>query len=188
MFFTSSGLKAKRLTRLVIAPLYGCTSSTQVFRFSSLAFCLLLSVWAFTLGVQAYRSSTEALPKCAYQLGTHRLALQIPQTMQQYEDGLMFRRKLAANEGMLFLFAQPQVTHFWMKHCFISMDYVYGAKQQVLAFAENIPPCPAQSKGCPIYSSPQPVTWVLELPAGSVKRLNLQAGMVLKALEAAGGT
>lgn len=126
---------------------------------------------------------TLKLPYLAYTLTTpegqsHSLWLQLPVTEEQSRVGLMFRHRMKQNTGMLFRFPQPRYTLFWMKHCFIPLDFVYGYEDTVVATTENLAACPS-GKNCPVYESPSAVTWLLELPAGSVKGLGIVPGSTL---------
>jgi uncharacterized protein len=142
---------------------------------------LVLTTWA-----QPFTPSKAGLPASAlmpytpYQLGKHRLELQEPETPEDFEKGLMGRKHLDANQGMLFRFEPAQPTRFWMKGCLLPLDFIYGLGHTVVGSTPNVPPC--VQPPCTILNSPGPVNWVLELPAGSIKRLNLHSGLRLKKL------
>ena len=46
----------------------------------------------------------------------HRIHTQVAQTPRQREIGLMYRKDMPANEGMLFVFERPSTQCFWMKN------------------------------------------------------------------------
>jgi uncharacterized protein len=125
-------------------------------------------------------SVTANLPYTVYKLGRHSLYLQEPKTPEHFEAGLMGRSQLEANHGMLFRFEPAQPTRFWMKDCLLPLDFVYGLGQTVVATTPNVAPC--VQTPCSILNSPGAVNWVLELPAGSIKRLNLHSGLTLHPL------
>ncbi|MBI3607076.1 MAG: DUF192 domain-containing protein [Nitrospirae bacterium] len=106
-------------------------------------------------------------------------AVEVPQTREGQERGLMFRSRLEPRTGMLFLFSMIDQHPIWMKNCLIALDLVWldGAKRVVAIRAET-PPCAADP--CPIYSSPVPSLYVLEIPAGAAKREGLTLGSLLK--------
>lgn len=84
----------------------------------------------------------------------------------------MFIKKLRADQGMLFLFNQPELASFWMKNTYVSLDIVFIAPDGIVAnIAHNTEPLSL----APIESV-APVTGVLELAAGTAARIGLVAG------------
>lgn len=104
--------------------------------------------------------------------GAHRFDVWIAADDQSRERGLMYVRELPPGKGMLFLFEQPQPVAFWMKDTYVSLDLVFiGPDEFVVNVAENTEPLslePIESEG--------PVTAVLELVAGTAKRIGLGPG------------
>lgn len=94
---------------------------------------------------------------------------------EEKQQGLMHRDRLPAGTGMLFIYATPQPTRFWNKNVRFSIDILYFDENQAFLRADTrIPPCPHSE--CPVYQTGQSVKYVLELPAGTHERLNLQPG------------
>src|SRR6202045_4869016 len=54
--------------------------------------------------------------------GKHRFSVEEAQTPQQMAQGLMFRRAMAADAGMLFEFDTPQIPSFWRNNTFLTPD------------------------------------------------------------------
>lgn len=89
--------------------------------------------------------------------------------------GLMFRERLDADAGMLFVFEAEQPLAFWMKNTLIPLDILYFDNDGVLvSMAERTPPC--RSGSCPTYPSARPARFVLELNAGTAKSLGIRPG------------
>lgn len=89
------------------------------------------------------------------------------------EYGLMCRRAIASDRGMLFDFKQPvEGVAFWMRNTLIPLDIVYIRPDgTVLSIARNVPPLderPVPSGGV--------VRWVLELRAGRAAEIGLLPG------------
>ena len=57
--------------------------------------------------------------------GAHKFHVEIATTPQQMEQGLMFRRTLAPDAGMLFVFKAPSPASMWMKNTFIPLDMLF---------------------------------------------------------------
>ncbi len=117
----------------------------------------------------------QSLPISAQvKVGDQMIALEVAETEQQQEMGLMYRKQLEDNRGMLFPFNPPRPVGFWMKNCLINLDMVFLRKGKVIQVAYNVPPC--QKEPCPVYGSPAEVDQVIELRGGRAKELGIQKG------------
>ena len=84
----------------------------------------------------------------------------------------MFRRELPEGQGMLFDFQREQPTSFWMKNTYISLDMIFiRADGRILRIAENTVPLSEA-----LVSSGGPVRAVLEVIAGTAKKLGIAPG------------
>jgi uncharacterized membrane protein (UPF0127 family) len=91
--------------------------------------------------------------------------------------GLMERRELAPDAGMLFLMPEEKVQEFWMKNCYITLDMIFADHSgRVVHVAQDAQPCPAMRVDCPHYSSEVPAAVVLEVPGGTASRLGIGEG------------
>jgi uncharacterized membrane protein (UPF0127 family) len=87
-------------------------------------------------------------------------------------QGLMFRRAMAADAGMLFEYDRVQPVQFWMKNTLIPLDMLFiGADGTVLDIHERAVPLSLDPIG-----SDKPVLGVLELNGGTVSRLGIKRG------------
>jgi len=95
--------------------------------------------------------------------------------------GLMERRELAPDAGMLFLMPEERVQRFWMKNCYIPLDMIFADHTgRVVHVAHDAQPCPAMRSDCPTYSSEEPAAVVLEVPGGTAARLGIGPGSRLR--------
>ena len=60
--------------------------------------------------------------------GPHKFLVEVMRTDAQRERGLMFRRSLAADHGMLFAFATEEPVMMWMKNTYIPLDMIFMNK------------------------------------------------------------
>ncbi|MEM2175413.1 MAG: DUF192 domain-containing protein [Candidatus Micrarchaeia archaeon] len=89
--------------------------------------------------------------------------------------GLMFRKNLAKNRGMLFVFDQEMNVSFWMKNTLIPLDMIFiSANGTINEIKENIQPCIEDS--CPVYSSLHPTKYVIEVNANFTKENGIKVG------------
>lgn len=104
--------------------------------------------------------------------GAHSYSVWIAADDPSRERGLMFVRELPPGKGMLFLFDEPQYAAFWMKNTYLSLDLIFiAADGRVANVAHD-----ARPQSLTPIPSVGPVTAVLELGAGSARRIGLEAG------------
>lgn len=98
------------------------------------------------------------------------------------QRGLMFRTRLAADRGMLFVFPQPAPHPFWMYQTLIPLDILWmDANRTIIEISAHTPPCPPDlGQNCPNYGGSQPAQYVLELAAGAAQASGLKVGDRLK--------
>lgn len=102
----------------------------------------------------------------------HAFAIELAVTPEQLSQGLMFRRELAAGTGMLFDFGSPRQVSMWMKNTLIPLDMLFADRTGRVIYVEQFAvPGSLEPRG-----PSQPVLGVLELPAGTARRLGLKPG------------
>ncbi len=107
------------------------------------------------------------------QRGSTPFNVEIASTEVSRERGLSGRDGLAPNSGMLFVFAGPGYDCFWMKDMNFDIDMLwFDENQNLVHVQENASKSTYPSSFCP----QTPASYVLEVPAGTVKQLGLQLG------------
>ncbi len=102
--------------------------------------------------------------------GAHRLTVEVAETPEQRERGLMFRETMAADAGMIFDYHQDVRISMWMKNTILPLDMVFiRADGSVYGIAIGAVP-----HSLDLISSGEPVRAVLELNAGTVERLGIK--------------
>jgi uncharacterized membrane protein (UPF0127 family) len=104
--------------------------------------------------------------------GVHVFAVEMAVTPEEQARGLMFRHKLPEGQGMLFDFQQEKPMSFWMKNTYISLDIIFiRGDGRIHRIAENTVPLSEA-----LVSSGAPVRAVLEVVAGTTRKLGIAAG------------
>lgn len=96
-------------------------------------------------------------------------------TEEQRQQGLMFRKGMKEDQGMLFIFEEENYYSFWMKNTYFPLDMLWlDSNRLIVHIEEDVPPCPVEP--CPSYMPARPARYVLELVSGSVKKHGLKIG------------
>jgi hypothetical protein len=122
---------------------------------------------------QAPQSLRTEPMSIATQHGTVRLTVEIADTDQTREIGLMCRTSLGADRGMLFDFRQAQPVQFWMKNTLIPLDMLFiGADGRILRIAAMAHPMDETA----IPAQPAVALGVLEIAGGEAAKLHIEPG------------
>ena len=117
----------------------------------------------------------SAIARVTTSTGEYLIDLEVARTSAEQSLGLMFRSELPDNRGMLFPFAQPRRTSFWMKDVPVPLDMVFIRNSAVIAITAEAPPC--ASLPCPSYGpNGDLVDQVMELRSGRAAEIGLQPG------------
>lgn len=97
---------------------------------------------------------------------------------EEYSRGLMFKKSLEWNNGMLFVFEDERTRSFWMKNTLIPLDIIFiDSNLTIVDIKENAQPCIENDNGpCQTYVSDHPAKFVLEVNAGFVQRNDVGVG------------
>ena len=142
-------------------------SLNSIARGLTLACALLLS----SLPVLAQDGKLERV-EIVTRSGVHVFDVEMAVTPEERSKGLMFRRELPPGRGMLFDFEGEGPIAMWMKNTYISLDMIFiRADGRIARIAENTVPHSEAT-----ISSGAPVKAVLEVIAGTAKRLGIAPG------------
>lgn len=138
-------------------------------KFFNLLFFIFVCGSTFAASNSKVKFATVIFPK------GQTFQLEIASTPEQWIKGLMFRKYLPKNSGMLFLYQKEDYYAIWMKNCFIPLDIIWlDSKGRIIYFIENAPPC--KEEPCRVYEPMMKARFVIELNAGTIKKLNLKTG------------
>ena len=103
--------------------------------------------------------------------GAHKFEVDVAATPEQQETGLMFRRSLQPNEGMIFPYDPPATVAFWMKNTLIPLDIIYIRADGSIARITH-----AKELDLTPLPSGEPIGAVLEIRGGRSAELGIREG------------
>ena len=133
-------------------------------------FCVLLFLfWMFL--------SFRKPEKKEMKIGGNTLFVEVAETSMQQTKGLSGKRKLAENEGMIFVYPYPQQPTFWMYDMKFPIDILWVNERSIIGIEKNVSP----ESGTPAlrlrrYKAPSAITSVVEVQAGWSEKHNITQG------------
>lgn len=104
------------------------------------------------------------------------LKVELALTPQQRAQGLMFRKNLPRDKGMLFVFEDDDYWVFWMKNTYVPLDMIWlNADKKVVHIVKDIQPV-KEGGNLPRYMPNETARYVLEAGAGFCGKNNIQLG------------
>ena len=132
---------------------------------------LAAGLLALGLGAAASAQTFEPLT-IRSATGRHAFQVEVARTDADRSQGLMYRRTLAPDRGMLFDFGKVEPVSMWMQNTYVSLDMLFIRPDGSVAnVATDTEPLSTRT-----VSSSEPVVGVLEVVAGTAKRLGIKAG------------
>jgi uncharacterized membrane protein (UPF0127 family) len=104
--------------------------------------------------------------------GERRFTVEVAASAEEQNAGLMYRRSLAPDRGMIFPYDPPQPVAFWMKNTLIPLDMIFiRADRTIARIAANTVPLSLE----PVPAG-EPVAAVLEIAGGRAAELGIREG------------
>ena len=136
-------------------------------RLASLSLGWLALLWSAAALAQTFEPLTIAGAS-----GRHAFQVEVARNDAERAQGLMYRRSLAPDRGMLFDFARVQPISMWMQNTYIPLDMIFiRADGSIARIAENAEPLSTRT-----IPSGEPVLAVLEVIGGTAARLGVKPG------------
>jgi uncharacterized protein len=138
---------------------------------SLVAAAITASLFAFSAEAQLQRFATSELTIVSA-TGPHRFTVEVAETPEQMEQGLMFRRAMAPDAGMLFDYKTPTVATMWMRNTLIPLDMLFvDARGRIVNIHQRAVP-----QTLDVIAAEAPVRAVIELNGGTAARLGIAPG------------
>jgi len=110
-------------------------------------------------------------------IGNTTIKAEIADTNLKRIKGLMFRKSLPKNEGMLFIFDQEDYHGIWMMNMSFPIDIIWFDKEKkVVDIVQDAQPC---MFSCTTYKPNHKANFILEVPANFTKEYGVKVGLKL---------
>jgi len=122
---------------------------------------------------------TEAQPRLQTVklfVGPEQMDAELCATPRQVQTGMMFRKFMGTNDGMLFNLYEPQRAAFWMKNCYVPLSVAYINSEGAI---EEIHPLQVQDTNN-VVSTATNIRFALETPQGWFDQHHITPGMVIR--------
>lgn len=116
-------------------------------------------------------------PVTSLNAGINVIKAEVASSPAQREQGLMFRTRLGPNEGMVFLFGEPETVCMWMKNTLIPLSVAFMDEKGTII---NIEEMKAQTLDS--HCAQKAANYALEMSAGWFKQKNIKPGTVIDGL------
>jgi len=138
---------------------------------------LLAAASALALPAAAQTGPQPTLPIVQLSAGIHIIRAEVADSDDTRSHGLMFRRELPGNDGMLFVFEQPDVQCFWMRNTILPLSIAFIADDGTIVNIEDMAP-QTEDPHC----AKKPVRYALEMAQGWFVQHGIKAGKKLDGL------
>jgi uncharacterized membrane protein (UPF0127 family) len=119
-------------------------------------------------------SSSSRLPTTRMSVGKETFQLEIAYRPEDQETGLMNRKSMPDDHGMIFVFPAERNLTFWMRNTLIPLDIIYVDRGGTVVSVKRMKPLDETG-----VSSDGPAMYAIELNAGAAARVGVKAGDVL---------
>ncbi len=131
----------------------------------------LMSLSRFSVAAELQQFPTSELTIVST-TGLHRFKVEVAETPEQMTQGLMFRRSLAPDAGMLFDYKEPTAATMWMRNTLIPLDMLFvDAQGRIVNIHQRAVP-----QSLDVIAAAAPVRVVIELNGGTAARLGIKPG------------
>jgi len=113
----------------------------------------------------------QNLPKAEITIGELSIAVEIANTLAQRTTGMMYRRKLGPDEGMLFIFERDENLRFFMKNTYVPLSIAFIRSDGIISNIADMEPHTLTP-----HHSRTPSRYALEMPQGWFMKRGFKAG------------
>jgi uncharacterized protein len=130
-----------------------------------------LVAWVGTSGAWAQEAPQPRLPTTPLTAGMHVIQAELARTPAQQMVGMMHRKTMGANEGMLFVYDTPQRLCFWMRNTLLPLSIAFIADDGRIVGTADMKPLDETS-----HCTESPVRFALEMNQGWFAKKGVKKG------------
>ena len=133
-------------------------------------FKFIYLIFSFLL-VSFYTFSNEKIDVSIYNKNI-TFNVEVAKTIEERKSGLMYRKKLLNNEGMLFIFPREEIIQLWMKNTYFPLDVIFISENKIIVdIKKNM-----EKLSETIVKSKVKSRYALEFNAGLINKLDIEIG------------
>jgi uncharacterized membrane protein (UPF0127 family) len=144
----------------------------------------MASLWKFfvvsilLIGIAgAVQAKEVKFAKDKIKVGGKTIPVEVAASEAEHSQGLMYRKSLPENEGMLFIFADEDIRYFWMKNTYIDLSIAYfDKKKTIVDIQEMAATSVMEVSRPPTYPSAKPAMYALEMNKGWFAKNKVKVG------------
>lgn len=123
-------------------------------------------------------NAQTALPEITLSITAHKLTAEVASTDDTRTTGLMHRRMMPENRGMLFVFTNTQPLSFWMMNTYIPLSIAFVDEQGIIVNIDDMKPLTTDP-----HPSTKPAKYALEMNKGWFAKRGIKAGARIDGLK-----
>lgn len=138
-----------------------------------------VTLWLAVMAATALQAQAACRPdqvELRWQGGQARFTVEVADTEATRASGLMFREKMPASAGMLFVYESPRRAQFWMKNTLIPLDMIFADDSGVVTHVHSN----AVPQDTTVIDGGNGVRYVLEINGGLAQRLGIKTGSEMR--------
>lgn len=133
---------------------------------------LILIVLVFLILLRVVQGNLRGDRVC---FESHCFYVELAETKEERAQGLMSRKNMDSDEGMLFIFDEEGEHSFWMKNTLIPLDIIWiNQDSEAVFIKENAQPCTEEE--CELIIPDEKARYVLEVNAGMADKIGIDLG------------
>lgn len=138
---------------------------------------LLLSTLLATLLFSAHASAQQRLPATTLTIGMHLVKAELAINDEERAMGLMYRREMGPNEGMVFRFPHSKQVCMWMKNTLLPLSVAFIDDDGKIINIEDMQPETEVA-----HCAKRAARYALEMNQGWFRKKNIKSGTAIEGL------
>ncbi len=162
----------------------------MLLRIAAIPLLYVLLVAAGAIGQDGKEASAQKkIPKETVVIGQETFKLEVAANEKSRTKGLMNRKKIDDDGGMIFIYKRARVRSFWMKNCLVDIDILYLDSRGRIVSMHKMKKEPPRGENESVvdyerrlkrYPSRRPAQFIIELKPGSIDRLKPKVGQTIE--------